>query len=118
MSRWKAFRDHHAKYDGNLVTKQHNEIIVKLKERITNLENENDTLVDENEELRKFSLEGFEIANTVKELDSEKNRLQADLDDETATMLELMRQQEDLKNQLRALGALDNLGFNPDSKFL
>jgi hypothetical protein len=31
--------------------------------------------VIENEELRNFSIEGFEIANTVKELDSEKNRL-------------------------------------------
>lgn len=98
MSRWKAFRDHSARYDGNLVTKQNNELIVRLKERITALENENDTLADENEELRKFSLEGFEIATTVKELDSEKNRLQADLDDETATMNDLMRQQEELKN--------------------
>lgn len=89
--KWKVWRDVHAKYDGNMIIARNNQIIVKLKERINEFEVENDNLVIENEELRKFSVEGFEIANTVKELDLEKNRLQANLDDEDDIMNDLLR---------------------------
>lgn len=37
----------------------------ELKERIRVLEGDNDTLANENEELRQFSLDGYEIAKNV-----------------------------------------------------
>lgn len=89
MMRWKAFRDVHAKRDADYVIGRNNKTILKLKERINYLENDNQVMIGENEELRNFSLEGFEIANTVKELDAEKKRLQGLLEDEDKTMQDL-----------------------------
>ena len=41
------------------------ELIAALKDKINQLEKENDEFSNENEELRQFSLDGYEIAKNV-----------------------------------------------------
>jgi hypothetical protein len=49
--------------DGGL--RKNVELIAALKEKIRALEKENDDYSNENEELRQFSLDGYEIAKNV-----------------------------------------------------
>ena len=44
------------------------ELIAALKDRLRMLETDNDTMANENEELRQFSLDGYEIAKNVQAL--------------------------------------------------
>jgi hypothetical protein len=44
------------------------ELITALKERINALERDNNDIAIENEELRQFSLDGYEIAKSVQAL--------------------------------------------------
>ena len=70
------------------------EMIGALKERIKILEQDNDTIADENEELRQFSIDGYEIAKNVKMLSSEREKLSVDLADKAQTIKNLLDENE------------------------
>jgi ubiquinone biosynthesis protein UbiJ len=57
------------------------DLIEQLKRRIAQLEGENDQISNENEELRQFSLDGFELAKNVQALTGEREKLSVDLAD-------------------------------------
>lgn len=57
------------------------ELIERVKDRISQYELENETLANENEDLRQFSLDGYEIAKNVQALTSEREKLSVDLAD-------------------------------------
>ena len=59
------------------------ELIERLKDKIAHFENENDTLANENEDLRQFSLDGYEIAKNVQVLTAEREKLSVDLADKS-----------------------------------
>jgi len=52
-----------------------------LKNKISQLESNNEELANENEELRQFSLDGYEIAKNVQALTAERENLSVDLAD-------------------------------------
>lgn len=77
------------------------EMIGGLKERIMDIEADNDALAVENEELRQFSLDGYAIAKNVKALSNEREDLSVDLADKTDHIKKLLDQNECLQRQLR-----------------
>jgi len=54
------------------------------------LEFDNTTLASDNEELRQFSLDGFEIARNASLLSSEREKLSIDLADKAKTIKRLL----------------------------
>ena len=57
------------------------EEIAQLKRVQKEVEAANEKLADENDELRRFSLEGYTIAKSVKALSEEREKLSVDLAD-------------------------------------
>ena len=55
--------------------------ITVQKDKVREIEKENHTLAGENEELRKFSMDGFKIAQNVSSLSNEREKLTCDLAD-------------------------------------
>lgn len=66
------------------------QLITALKERLQELEKDNGGLADENEELRQFSLDGYEIARNVQQLALEREKLSVDLADKATTIRNLL----------------------------
>ena len=58
-------------------------MIASLKEKLRSVEIDNDSLAIENEELRQFSLDGYEIAKNVQSLSLEREKLSVDLADKS-----------------------------------
>jgi hypothetical protein len=56
-------------------------MLAALKDKIRILELDNDGLAGENEELRQFSLDGYQIAKNVQALSAEREKLSVDLAD-------------------------------------
>lgn len=77
------------------------ELIAHIKSKIAELENDNDNLADENEELRQFSLDGYQIAKNVQALTAEREKLSVDLADKAATIRRLLDENESLSMRLR-----------------
>lgn len=57
--------------------------ITAVKQRMAQLEAENAALASENDELRQFSMDGFQIAKNVQSLSNEREKLSVDLADKT-----------------------------------
>ena len=72
-----------------------------LKDKIREFEVDNESLANENEELRQFSLDGYQIAKNVQSLGSERERLSVDLADKAHTIKKLLDENEGLSCKLR-----------------
>ena len=59
------------------------EQIAEVKERSKRVELENESLAKENDELRRFSMDGFVIARNVQQLSEDREKLSVDLADKT-----------------------------------
>ena len=62
---------------------------------------DNETLAQENEELRQFSLDGYEIAKNVQTLSGEREKLSVDLADKAQVIRKLLDENEKLTKKLR-----------------
>ena len=92
--------------------------LAAFKQRTAELEKENAQIATENEQLRQFSFEGFEIAKTVTQLADDKKRLAKELADQDGIVKNLQEQQEKIIEQLKEMGKLDELGPDKHSKFM
>ena len=77
------------------------DMISAMKNKITEIERDNDLLANENEELRQFSLDGYQIAKNVQSLTHEREKLSVDLADKAATIKRLLDENERLSLKLR-----------------
>lgn len=75
-------------------------MIAALKERLRSVEVDNESLANENEELRQFSLDGYEIAKNVQVLSLEREKLSVDLADKSNIIRKLLDENEDLSSSL------------------
>ena len=69
-------------------------IIAALKDKIAELEKDNDSLANENEELRQFSLDGYQLGKNVQNLQAERENLSVDLADKASTIKKLLDENE------------------------
>lgn len=76
-------------------------LIANLKDKIKDFEVDNESLANENEELRQFSLDGYQIAKNVQSLSNERERLSVDLADKATTIKKLLDENEGLSIRLR-----------------
>lgn len=67
-----------------------------MKDKIKDFEVDNESLANENEELRQFSLDGYQIAKNVQSLSNERERLSVDLADKATTIKKLLDENESL----------------------
>ena len=65
------------------------------------MEKDNDSLANENEELRQFSLDGYQLGKNVQNLQAERENLSVDLADKASTIKKLLDENEKLSQQLR-----------------
>ena len=72
-----------------------------LKDKIAEIENDNDQLANENEELRQFSLDGYQLGKNVQNLQHEREALSVDLADKASTIKKLLDENESLSSSLR-----------------
>jgi len=68
--------------------------------RITDYEDKNEVMALENEELRQFSLDGYEIAKNVQALSTEREILSVDLADKANVIKKLLDENEMLTRKL------------------
>ena len=82
----------HDKKKGNLevILSRNINLIQSLKDRIKEFEGDNDNLAGENEELRQFSLDGYQIAKNVQSLSQERESLSVDLADKSKMIQKLL----------------------------
>lgn len=80
------------KLEGDSLIVRKSEHLAILKEKMVNLELENATLSDENNQLRVFTEEGFEIAKTMKVMSEEKETLLNQLRDQDAIVAKLVQE--------------------------
>jgi predicted RNase H-like nuclease (RuvC/YqgF family) len=76
-------------------------LISGLKDKIREFEVDNEDLANENEELRQFSLDGYQIAKNVQSLGNEREKLSVDLADKANTIKKLLDENETLSLRLR-----------------
>ena len=58
-------------------------------------------MANENEELRQFSLDGYQLGKNVQNLQAERENLSVDLADKASTIKKLLDENEKLSQQLR-----------------
>jgi predicted RNase H-like nuclease (RuvC/YqgF family) len=71
------------------------------------LEAENAALATENDELRQFSMDGFQIAKNVQSLSNEREKLSVDLADKTDIISQLLEENRRLNKELEAYGIVE-----------
>ena len=76
-------------------------LIAGTKDKMNELENDNEALANENEELRQFSLDGYQLGKNVQNLTSERESLSVDLADKANTIKKLLDENEKLSAKLR-----------------
>ena len=76
-------------------------LIEANKSKIKEIENDNDALANENEELRQFSLDGYQLGKNVTSLTQEREKLSVDLADKADTIKKLLDENERLSMRLR-----------------
>jgi predicted RNase H-like nuclease (RuvC/YqgF family) len=76
-------------------------LIEQLKSKITDFERDNSTMADENEELRQFSLDGYQIAKNVSQMNEERDRLSIELADKSRTIQQLLETNSHLSDRLK-----------------
>ena len=69
-------------------------VIAAIKDKIAELERDNDSLANENEELRQFSLDGYQLGKNVQNLQAERENLSVDLADKASTIKKLLDENE------------------------
>jgi len=84
ITRWKWDKNQKLKEEGDKAIVLKSEKLAILKEKMVKLELDNATLSDENNQLRVFTEEGFEIAKTMKVMSEEKDLLLQQLADQDA----------------------------------
>ena len=72
-----------------------------MKDRLKEFEQDNDAVASENEELRHFSMNGYQIAKNVQALQQERETLSVDFADKANTIKSLLHQNETLSANLR-----------------
>lgn len=77
------------------------ELIENFKVKINKLEVDNEAIAIENEELRQFSLDGYEIAKNVQALTTEREKLSVDLADKAQVIKKLLDENEKLTSRLK-----------------
>lgn len=77
------------------------EMIAALKDRLSRIEVDNESIACENEDLRQFSLDGYEIAKNVQVLSQEREKLSVDLADKAQMIRKLLDENERLSKSLR-----------------
>jgi len=77
------------------------DMIAATKDKIKELENDNECLANENEELRQFSLDGYQLGKNVQNLTSAREKLSVDLADKANTIKKLLDENEALSMRLR-----------------
>ena len=77
------------------------DMIAITKDKIKELETDNEQLANENEELRQFSLDGYQLGKNVTNLTQEREVLSVDLADKAATIKKLLDENERLSLRLR-----------------
>lgn len=77
------------------------DMIAATKDKIKELENDNECLANENEELRQFSLDGYQLGKNVQNLTCEREKLSVDLADKANTIKKLLDENEALSMRLR-----------------
>jgi regulator of replication initiation timing len=110
MNRWKqeVFEQRRQEFNENI--RLGVETIAAVKEQAKRTEAENEQLAKENDELRRFSMDGFVIARNVQQLSDDREKLSVDLADKTEQIKELLIQNRKLRD------ALAKLGFEPDEE--
>ena len=71
-------------------------VIAAIKDKMAELERDNDSLANENEELRQFSLDGYQLGKNVQNLQAERENLSVDLADKASTIKKLLDENEQL----------------------
>ena len=71
-----------------------------LKQRIKDLESSNEVFALENEDLRQFSLDGYDIAKNVQALTAEREVLSVDLADKAKVIKRLLDENDQLNHKL------------------
>lgn len=71
-------------------------LIAAAKDKISELERDNEALANENEELRQFSLDGYQLGKNVTNLTQEREKLSVDLADKADTIRKLLDENERL----------------------
>ena len=68
-----------------------------MKSKISDQEHENDNVATENEELRQFTLNGYQIAKNMQNLQTEREQLSVDLADKAQVIRELLDRNDHLQ---------------------
>ena len=76
------------------------DMIAATKDKIKEVENDNECLANENEELRQFSLDGYQLGKNVQTLTGEREKLSVDLADKANTIKKLLDENERLSMRL------------------
>ena len=98
------FEDHNNECKGRYyddILGRNIEMIAALKDKIKEVENDNEDLAASNEELRQFSLDGYEFGKRFQSLTQEREKLSVDLADKTKTIKQLLDENERLSMRLR-----------------
>lgn len=83
LNRWKQEVYEQRRAEHNQMIREGVEQIAEVKERSKRVELENESLAKENDELRRFSMDGFVIARNVQQLSEDREKLSVDLADKT-----------------------------------
>jgi len=76
-------------------------VIATTKDKIQEIEGDNESLANENEELRQFSLDGYQLGRNVQSLTNEREQLSVDLADKAEMIKKLLDENERLSVRLR-----------------
>lgn len=90
MTRWKQEVFEQRRHEANDSIREGVETIAEVKDKSKRVEAENEQLAKENDELRRFSMDGFVIARNVQQLSDDREKLSVDLADKTEQIKELL----------------------------
>ena len=74
--------------------------LTATKEHTRKIESENVTLADENDELRQFSIDGFNIAKSISSITVDRENLTSDLADKAEQIKMLLKRKGQLEKLL------------------
>ena len=83
LNRWKREVFEQRRQEANQSIREGVERVAEAKDKSKGIEAENEQLAKENDELRRFSMDGFVIARNVQQLSEDREKLSVDLADKT-----------------------------------
>jgi regulator of replication initiation timing len=101
LMRWSDGAHHKKRLHFEGVLGRNLDQISGLKDKVNELEEDNESLALQNEEMRQISLDGYQIARNVQNLNSEREKLSVDLADKTSMIKRLLDENEKLRFRLR-----------------